>query len=171
MSKFRNLCAKLWTIETRVSIFIVLFNNKNLRYLCLVLFSESSGTEPAIIHPRFNWNSPSSKKRFISIPREKKQWNFGELFKSVEKSKLNRTLLSYYTLDEYKMTRIHLLKRLLKRYYWNRYKMSGLERSVRIIYRLVVVGGSLTPVSKTTPDGRVISPKLQLFDAFFHFVV
>ena len=39
---FRNLCAKLLTTETRVAIFIgLLFNNKNLRYLCLVLFSET----------------------------------------------------------------------------------------------------------------------------------
>ena len=33
---------KLLTTETRVAIFIVLlFNNKNLRHLCLVLFSET----------------------------------------------------------------------------------------------------------------------------------
>ena len=39
---FRNLCAKLLTIKTRVAIFIVLlFNNKNVRYLCLVLFIET----------------------------------------------------------------------------------------------------------------------------------
>ena len=39
---FRNLCSKLLTIKTRVAIFIVLlFNNKNVRYLCLVLFIET----------------------------------------------------------------------------------------------------------------------------------
>ena len=47
---FRNSCAKLLTIKTRVAIFIVLlFNNKNVRYLCLVLFSETYAIERALI--------------------------------------------------------------------------------------------------------------------------
>ena len=111
---------KLLTTETRVAIFIVLlFNNKNLRYLCLVLFSEthwkSSGTESAIIHPRD-----------VARPK-KKQWNFGELFMCLWK---NQNWTGPY-LAEHKVMRILLLQR----YYWDRYEMSGLKRGVRIIDR------------------------------------